>query len=290
MRPTALVAAFVVLPVAGTAAAEEPAAKALLDLHRSDAEGYSIFLDEAAAARAKFIEEPVYLWSNPTRSNGQTGAVFVWADGDGRPAAVGTIFSHPEDGRRVVCHEFHALARSVIYPRRAAADEPARWQPAAGVPTRPLADAPRPAETGTARLLQARASAREFEAESRDERGETWQLRLLPKPLAVWGGRDDADKAAGGALFAFVTSAGTDPEIALLLEVRPDDGKPRWEFSAARFSDLDLHLRRGGREVWNSIRDGENVWNRNADSTFRFDRDRVVDELPAAAAVPEDER
>lgn len=49
-------------------------------------------------------------WSNPVRDNLQHGAVFLWLR-DGRPAAIVSIFSHPDDkfpGRRVM-HELHAL-------------------------------------------------------------------------------------------------------------------------------------------------------------------------------------
>ena len=273
-------------PASPAAPATPSASKALLELHRSDAADYRMNLDAEFTRQAELYKDAVYLWTNPTRSGGQTGAVFVWTD-NGRPAAVGTIFSHPENGRRVLCHEFHALARETIYPRRPGLGETflPRWRPEAGVPTEPLKDAPTPATSERALVLQARAIARSFSADSEDEHGETWQLRLLPQPLLTWGHSDDG--VLGGALFAFVTSAGTDPEVMLLLEARASTDAadaahsgPHWEFAGARFSDLDLHLRRNEEVVWSSIRDSNNVWNRNADHTFRFDRDRLIPELP----------
>src|SRR5439155_17633343 len=73
-------------------------------LHRQEAERWHMYLDEDHKTEAKLNSKPIYVWTNPTRSGGQHGAVYVWLD-RGRPVVVGSIFSHPEAGKRMVCHE-----------------------------------------------------------------------------------------------------------------------------------------------------------------------------------------
>jgi hypothetical protein len=54
-----------------------------------------------------------------------------------------------------------------------------------------------------------------------------------------------------GALFAFVTSAGTDPEALLVIEARHPsrtDG-PSWHYAVTRFTDLQLWVRHKDKEV-----------------------------------------
>ena len=58
--------------------------------------------------------------------------------------------------------------------------------------------------------------------------------------------------SSDGALFAFVTSAGTDPEALLVIEARKPahaDG-PVWHYAIARFTDLQLWVRHKGKEVF----------------------------------------
>jgi hypothetical protein len=55
-----------------------------------------------------------------------------------------------------------------------------------------------------------------------------------------------------GALFAFVTSAGTDPEALLIIEARkarPTDPAV-WHYAVARFTDLNLWIRHKGKEIY----------------------------------------
>ncbi len=54
-----------------------------------------------------------------------------------------------------------------------------------------------------------------------------------------------------GAIFAFVTSAGTDPEAILVIEERQPSGggAPVWYRALARFTDLGLAVHYQGKEV-----------------------------------------
>ena len=72
---------------------------------------------------------------------------------------------------------------------------------------------------------------------------------LLPQPLYRYESTDP--DLLDGALFTYVTSAGTDPEALLLIEARkpsPNDS-PIWHYAIARFTDLQLSVAHKGNEV-----------------------------------------
>jgi len=245
-------------------------------LHQAEAARWRMYLDADRDVEARFNPTPVYVWTNPTRNGGQHGAVYVWTD-RGRPIVVGSVFSHPEEGQRVVCHEFHSLAPSILVPERGADDE--AWEPKAAVTVQPLAGAAQPDKSPSRRLIQMRNLSREFSAHSIDFREERWELRLLPQPLYRYE-KPEGD-VIDGALFAFVTSAGTDPEVVLALEARREADGPAWYYRAVRFSDSNLYVERGGKEIWTSIRDDErNQLHFNPDHAYRLIRDKFIDELP----------
>jgi hypothetical protein len=134
-----------------------------------------------------------------------------------------------------------------------------------------------------------RALARTFSAENRTQEGQTWELRLLPKPLVTYQAASAG--VLEGALFAMVSSAGTDPEIILVIEARhPAAGGDgwTWHYAAVRFSDKDLTVRRNGDQLWSSLSDDaqrveiKNQYTliQNRDKTYSCYRARVVDELP----------
>ncbi len=79
-----------------------------------------------------------------------------------------------------------------------------------------------------------------------------WELRLLTQPLYRYKSTDP--DVLDGALFAFVTSAGTDPEALLVLEARKTGATnaPVWHYAVARFTDLNLWVRHKGKEVFSA--------------------------------------
>jgi hypothetical protein len=247
----------------------------LLELHTSDAASFSIYRDVGRTQNLELKREPVYRWTNPTRVGGQTGEVFVWTF-RGRPEVVGSIFSHPaENGQRLICHELHSLSLAVLVVDRQATEQ---WVPqAAGVDLKPVEGAPKPAGTPSLRLAQLRSVAREFTGKSMSDQNQTWELRLLPQPLYRYESTDP--DVLDGALFTLVSSAGTDPEIILVLEARKLKSDPQWVFGAARFSDMNLWLSHKNREVWSSIRSDENTFYHDAKHRFRFYQDRFIPEL-----------
>ncbi|MBI3862095.1 MAG: hypothetical protein HY290_09390 [Planctomycetia bacterium] len=259
------------------AANQQPRLKErLLALHTADAAEYAIYRDSARTEKLELQRKPVYNWTNVIRSGGQSGAVFVWTY-RGCPEVVGSIFSSPDgenSGQRRVLHEMHTLSTAVLVPVRDALN---RWQPKASLPRSPIPDAPAPAETPRQRLVQMRELAREFSAQSVDYEEKSWQFRLLTQPLYRYESTEPS--VIDGALFAFVTSAGTDPEVIIVIEARQTDAGLQWQYAVCRFSDHNLYVKLKGTEVWTSIRGGDNVWEHNPNHTYRLFTDRRIPEL-----------
>jgi hypothetical protein len=259
--------------------ADEPAdalAKKMFPVYVKDAGDYSIALASEPKKPLEFKKEPVFEWSNPTREGLQQGVVFVWLR-DGRPAAIGSIFSqaHAKPPGRQIVHEFHALdpERLVVTRSKEALNE---WKPQAGLVRKELTDAPAPAGTAPARLLQMKKLAGEFSGHETDQdEKQRWDLRLLPTPVF----RYPAAKSGviDGALFALVSSAGTDPEVLLVIEAREEGGKVRWEYACARFSDRSLYVTRTDKDIWSSVRSETNAFNNDAQHLYRLYADSVVD-------------
>lgn len=212
------------------------------------AEEYDIRLRSAADEKLKVLPKPILRWAQPVRG-GDDGAVFLWLD-KGRPAAVGTIFAWPDRaGLRVLQHEFHSLA---LEPLRAAFRDIAPWTPGrAGIELKEISGAPAPADTTTQRMIQMRALAREFTANSNDDKKGRWELRLMPQPVYRYEDLDN-ESLLDGALFVF--AEGTDPEIFLIIEARRRGDAYHWQYACARFSDFPLQVRHKDREVWQAPR------------------------------------
>ncbi len=237
--------------------------------------------------------KPVFTWTNLIGDHAQYGHVYVWMYA-GRPEAIGTMFSTRafDPARRAVIHEFHTLSTDRLYP---VTPEYSRyqWKPEKGISFERLEDAPGVGETTGARLLQMRRLARSFAAESVNQEGQRWELRLLPTPALRY--EPTSGHVLDGAVFAMVSSAGTDPEVLLLIEARHpegNDGEWAWHAAALRFSDRDLTITRNGRPVWSSLSDASRRASINSDwtlietpdRTYSCYRSREVEELPEVPA------
>jgi len=251
-------------------------AKKMLPIYQKDAGAYSIVAESDPKKPLELKKEPVFEWANPTRAGHQQGVVFVWLR-DGRPAALGCVFSYPHhklEGR-VVMHELHALDPEKLVVSRPK-DAPNEWKPEAGLERKELPDAPAPADTAAGRLLQLKKLAAEFTGYSVDKDGKKWDLRLLPTPLYRYPAA--APKQTGvidGGLFALVSNAGTDPEVLLVVEAREEKGKLRWEYACGRFSDWELRVQRKDKEVFASVPDGGNTFT-GTPQVYRIYPEKVV--------------
>jgi hypothetical protein len=269
--------------IGGAVAADDPTkakidAK-LLELHREEAKRWEIYVDEERTRQADFVPEPIFRWTNAARANGQTGAMYVWKFA-GRPVALGGVFSNPEGGHRVIMHEFHALGPLQLFPRMK--DGSHEWLPTAAVPLLPLPDAPAPEPTSPRRARQIVTLAREFTAHTVDDQDVRWQLRLLARPLFRY--ESPGSDLIEGSIFAFVSDAGTDPEIILVLEAVKDGEKAIWQYRTLRLSISSLYVQYKGKEIWRSLRDDPTGPFGNPDRTYALIRDRKVDELPEISA------
>ena len=257
MRGTWLVSIVSVLigqaPVSQDDAAVREAARnkreRLLELYTSEAAEYTIYRDASRRDKLELRREPVYVWTNPLREDGQDGVVFVWTC-RGRAEVIGCIFMSPTIKPRHVYHEFHSLALSVLDVQRAGSHAKT-WTPLApGVTVAPIAGAPSPLSSAAQRLAQMRALTRDFTAATLDHKDRHWELRLLPQPLYRYESTDP--DVLDGAVFAYVTSAGTDPEALLVIEARKPPGKdlPVWHYAVARFTDTELRVKHKNKEVF----------------------------------------
>jgi hypothetical protein len=251
---------------------DDGVARQMLPIYLRDASEYTMAVESTPKEALELKKEPVFEWSNPVRSGVQQGVVFLWLR-EGRPAALGSIFSQPDPklpGRRIF-HEFHALdTDKLLVSRTNALNE---WKPETGLARKPLADAPAPAATAEARLLQMRKLAQEFTGHE-TEKAEKWDLRLLPAPLYRYPTARTG--VIDGALFTLVSTAGTDPEVLLLIEAREVDGKTRWEYACGRFSDRNLYVQRKDKEVWSSVRNETNTYLHDPLHLYRIYPEKVL--------------
>jgi hypothetical protein len=221
----------------------------LLEIYTGDAAGYTIYRDASRNERLELRREPVYVWTNPLRAGGQDGAVYVWT-WRGRAEVLGCFFTAPSKGPRNLAHEFQSLSLAVLEVERAGG-RASRWMPRApGIAIAPIPDAPAPGRAAPQRLLQMRTLTHDFSASTKDPEARRWELRLLPQPLYRYQSTDP--DVLDGALFAFVTSAGTDPEVLLVIEARrpAQADAPLWHYAIARFTDQQLWARYKDKEVY----------------------------------------
>lgn len=271
-----------------------PPAKVLAQLHAREAELLKICIDEAHQQPLELRKQPIFSWTNIIRDEGQHGQVYVWMK-DGRPEAVGTMFSSlatwVTPPRRAIVHEFHSLSAKKLWPVKPEMSQYG-WEPKAGLTMQVVPDAVKVAESPAARLIQMRDIARTFSGETHGMDQQRWELRLLPQPALRY--QPTRPDVLDGALFLFVSNAGTDPEVILPVEARKDQsGAWVWHYGIARFTDRDLVVRQNDTTVWSSLDNPkwkaaiENDYTliRNPDRTYTCYRARYIDELPDAPAT-----
>ena len=143
---------------------------------------------------SRMLPEPVLRWQQPVRGGGD-GALYLWVRG-GRPVAAVTFFTFKlPDGVRMVVHERYSFVSEPVEATWRGRTVMSTSRP--GVAFRPVPDAPAPAAGAPARPRQMQANARDFAANTVDDKGQSWPLRPLIKPPYRNESPED------GALFAF---------------------------------------------------------------------------------------
>ncbi len=233
---------------------DRPEAKKVAWLHENylkDASEYEFFLDEPKRQGLALRPEPVMRW---TSSGDYNGEVYVWTH-QGAAVVVGCIFSGPlSKTTRQVMHEFHSLAQAPLHAGKKGGSGWLAGEP--GIKLEPVPDVPEPAKVPVRRLAQMRDLARRFTAQV-DREGARSEMRLLPQPIYRYEIADEKSPVVDGALFAFVWTAGTDPEVLVAIEARRTDQGVRWEYAAARFTNREAWLKYQDKEVWRA--DAANV-------------------------------
>jgi hypothetical protein len=191
--------------------------------------------------------KPLLRYSDPTRGGVNEAAVNVLLDAgvwrlgtEGRPTALVTveIYQAP-DRSRVLAMEFLSLSPEKFALKHRTKN--VRWDATGSALTmKHLPDAPKPAATAAARLVQMRQLARRFVAKER-LKNESIECRLLTQPIDRY--QSIAEKIVDGAIFAYAN--GTNPELGVVLET---DGE-RWQYGTLRLSSAEASVSLDGQQV-----------------------------------------
>jgi len=180
------------------------------------------------------------------------GSYYVWT-AQGRPVLVGCFLADSEKpDRRRAFIELHTMTDEPFTPLSFSAGQTYEWNPvAAGKSTISLNDVAAPARQEQARRSQMREIAEKFELTMYREAGASdaqEELRMLARPLYRYPASNDG--SLEGAIFAFLTPKGTDPEFLLAVECDPRATENSWKVRPLRSCTRRLELRRKGVTVW----------------------------------------
>jgi hypothetical protein len=207
---------------------------------------WEIVVEDDDRTHATDQKDPVLKWS--WSDNGRYyGNVHVYSS-HGRPVAIVKFFQWfaPIEGVYFQCTSLTDA------PLTATRDGRKIWMPGNNnVVMQDVPDAPVPANTAGARLIQMRHMAEDFKFEVDDKRGTgtdytVRQLRLMPRPIIRYG--EPAGEFADGAIFAYAVN--TDPGAMLILEAVRVNDSVRWRYGVPRawsFSARGAYL---GKQVW----------------------------------------
>jgi hypothetical protein len=207
-------------------------------------ESKEIKTNEALTAGGK----PLIRYADPTRGgdkNANANLLLdagIWRLGtEGRPTALITVeLYQTSDGSRLLSYEFLALSEKAFTLSHKTRDK-IHWEPAeSGLTVKDLPDAPKPATTQAARLIQMRALAQRFSVTETYNK-QPIDCRLMGQPIDRY--QSEQQKIVDGAVFAFAN--GTNPEIGVLLETDGD----HWRYGILRMTSTAAKVNLDGKEV-----------------------------------------
>jgi hypothetical protein len=193
-----------------------------------------------------FASKPLLRYSDPTRG-GVGGAANVLLDAsvwrlgtEGRPTALVTVeIYQTADASRILAFEFLSLSETKFALKHKT--QRIRWDPeGSALALKELPDAPKPAATAAARLVQMRQLTRRFAAKELVNK-ESIECRLLPQPIDRY--QSASQKIVDGAIFAYAN--GTNPELGLVFE---SDGE-HWQYGVLRLTGAESSMTLDGRQV-----------------------------------------
>lgn len=251
LRPVFVwVALFLVMAVSNVLDGQEPQADA--NQVRIDRR-YALFLERAKKIKlATTSGETMLLNESPlmkySRDGGKRlGSVFLWTQSNRRPAAIGTIGSIPANGEYMFT-ELHWLLNKPLQEIKLSETAPKAWSFDGKQPETAVPSAPKPAAQEQFRLTQMRNMVRQFKS-TMTEGDQSHVLRLLPQPLYRY---QASTQEQDGAIFAFVWTDGTDPELLLHIYTTGSEAELAWNWQPIRFTWRALELKHLERTVWKS--------------------------------------
>lgn len=250
--------------VTGKADLDDERKAALNKAYIDEAKTYEISIHADPTVQPKFNPKPVFSWLNAARVGTprvQHGGVFVWED-QGRAEILGTIFSQTIGTRTpTMYYELHSLATHGLTGNRSSGLFWNTEQP--GITPKLVPKTPAPAKSRGLRMAQMRRISRRFSGYSINYDDKRWSLNLLQTPLHRTA--DGHPTVLDGALFTLISTAGTDPEVLVLIEARKAGEDWKWHYSLCRFTDLRTFVSLDKKEVQSYPGSGEPYPNKQTD-------------------------
>jgi hypothetical protein len=245
-----VVADMVLTPVRGDDAPKSAAQNERLRALQEIVEGTEMAaISHQGRIKIEPILVPIFVYDDPARLY-TDGAIWAWGRA-GRPAALMTLTTMKRaSGGYSRNGEMLSLA---AVPLSASIPPDWVWEPdRPGLLRQPLPNSPAPAEDEARRLRQMKEQARRFRgleyfAPTREAAVERYELRLLVQPVLRY--TDPNTGLLDGSIF--LMAYGTNPEIALLIEVSKDGtSPPTWYYAVARMGRAELRVSLDQSEVW----------------------------------------
>lgn len=214
-----------------------------LEIMRGAIDDFKIVSADPESA-PRFADRPLLRYNDQTRDGaGGVNRVLdatVWRLGEkGRPKALVTLeINRANQDSALLTYEFVSLTPEKIDMKSA---RDVRWMPhSTDLAMTEFDEAPVPADTPKARLVQMRDLARRFTVAEQLGRQKT-DLRLLPQPVDRYD--DLAADILDGAVLMFAN--GTNPEMGLLLEC----SKEKWSYGTFRLAAAKILAKLDGQWV-----------------------------------------
>ena len=234
-----------VLPQSNDKARKEQREKLLHEMRRR-AETTKVYkLTDKKKIAVKLLPQPLFRYSDQPRLI-LDATMWVWGT-KGRPIAVCKVERYRRPNREWLCC-MASLSPGLIEiqwqsGRRWTAKKP-------GLELKRLLDAPTPAKTNVARLLQMKQLARRFSAVIYDpDRGTRGQMRLLPKPIHRYSAPETG--LLDAAIFGL--TIGTNPDLLLAIELHQQGAAAAtWQYGLATMTANGIIVRLDDKQVWKS--------------------------------------
>jgi hypothetical protein len=223
--------------------------KRYADWMRTYSEETKISLVGEDDAQIKLVPKPIFRYSDEPQLI-PDATLWVWTRND-RPIAFQKVEGNNFGGGQMWTICFVSLSEGLLKVSWSSGHEYASRTP--GVTFKPMPGAEPPADNARARAIQMKALKDRFAARlSVDAEGKGGsESRTISKPLFEYA--DPESKLPVGAIYG-MSATGTNPDLLLLLETRPDEGgKLRWEYAYARITANSLIMRLDDQEIWSEV-------------------------------------